>query len=303
MTKPQLVVMAAGMGSRYGGLKQVDPVGPSGEVMLDYACFDAIRAGFGKIVFVIRPDFADVFRAATEWVARRVETAYVFQELDDLPAGMALPAERTKPWGTGQAVLAAKDAIDGPFAVINADDFYGAEAFQVIADYLKTARDADGVADYCMVGYVLERTLTDFGHVARGVCTVDDDGFLAGVVERTKIRRFGPAVRYTEDDEQWHDLAPDTPVSMNIWGFTPSMLDALESDFEAFLRENLNDPKAEYYLVSGVDALIGAGKARVRVLASDAQWFGVTYQDDKPRVQQAIADMVAAGLYPEDLKA
>ena len=303
MSQPQLVVMAAGMGSRYGGLKQVDPVGPSGEVMLDYACFDAIRAGFGKIVFVIRPEFEEAFRAATEWVARRVEMACVFQELDDLPAGTTLPEGRTKPWGTGHAVLAAAGAIDGPFAVINADDFYGAEAFKVIADYLTAARDADGVADFCMVGYVLERTLTDFGYVARGVCTVDDDGFLTGIVERTKIQRFGPDVRYTEDDAQWHDLAPDTPVSMNMWGFTPSMLDALAADFEAFLKDNLDDPKAEFYLVSGVDALVTAGKARVKVLATDAQWYGVTYQDDKPRVQQAIAQLVADGLYPEDLKA
>jgi len=303
MTKPQLVVMAAGMGSRYGGLKQVHPLGPSGEVMLDYACFDAIRAGFGKIVFVIRPDFEEAFRAATEWVSQRVETAYVFQELDALPQGMTLPPERTKPWGTGHAVLAAKDAIDGPFAVINADDFYGAEAFQVIADYLKTARDVDGVADFSMVGYVLERTLTDFGHVARGVCTVDDDGYLAGIIERTKIQRFGPAVRYTEDDAIWHDLSPDTPVSMNMWGFTPSLLNALESDFEAFLKENINVPKSEFFLVSGVDALVAAGKARVRVLATDAQWYGVTYRDDKPRVQQAIAGLVAGGLYPTDLKA
>jgi len=294
--------MAAGMGSRYGGLKQVDPVGPSGEVMLDYACFDAIRAGFGKIVFVIRPDFEDAFRAATEWIARRVETAYVFQELTALPDGFDVPADRVKPWGTGHAVLAAKDAVDGPFAAINADDFYGAKAFAVIADHLRTARDVDGVADFCMVGYVLEKTLTDSGHVARGVCTVDELGCLAQIVERTKIQRFGPDVRYTEDDEQWHDLAADTPVSMNMWGFTHGMFDALEAHFAAFLAERITVPTAEFYLVDVVDSLIRSGKARVKVLDTDAQWYGVTYKDDRARVREAIAEMVRAGTYPEDLR-
>ena len=278
MIAPQLVVMAAGMGSRYGGLKQVDPVGPAGEVMLDYACFDAIRAGFGKVVFVIRQDFADAFGAATRWIADRVETAYVFQELDALPAGVTPPPEREKPWGTGHAVLAAKNAVDGPFAVINADDLYGARAFEAIANNLKTARDADGLADFCMVGYVLEKTLTDSGHVARGVCTVDESGALAEIVERTKIQRFGHDVRYTEDGEGWHDLPADSTVSMNMWGFTLSMMAALESEFEAFLAADLTTPKAEFYLVSAVDALIREGKDRVKVLDTDAQWYGVTYR-------------------------
>ena len=309
MAHPQLVVMAAGQGSRYGGLKQVDPVGPAGEVLLDYAVYDAIRADFAKVVFVIRPDFAEAFRTATEWVARRVETAYVFQELDALPGGLAPPPGRIKSWGTGQAVLAAKDAVDAPFSVINADDFYGAEAFQAIADHLRTAgedtpgEDTPGVADFCMVGYVLERTLTEHGHVARGVCSVDDSGYLARIVERVRIQRFGTDVRYTEDGQAWHDLAPDTTVSMNMWGFTPCFLDAVAADFEAFLAENLSAADAEFLLVGVVDAMIRSGKARVTVLPTGAQWYGVTYRQDKPRVRQAIADMVRRGVYPADLRA
>lgn len=302
MSPPQLVVMAAGLGRRYGGLKQVDPVAPAGEMLLDYAVYDALRAGFGKVVFVIRPDFAEEFRDATEWVARRVETAYVFQELGALPAGMAPPQQRTKPWGTGQAVLAARDAVDAPFAVINADDLYGAEAFALLADHLKTARDAAGVADFCMVGYILDHTLTEHGHVARGICSVDDSGYLARVVERTRIQRFGPDVRYTEDGQQWHDLPPQATVSMNLWGFTPCFLDTLKAGFEAFLAENLDRPEAEYLLVTAVDSMIRSGKALVRVLPTDAQWYGVTYQKDRPGVQQALAEMVRRGVYPADLR-
>ena len=300
---PQLVVMAAGLGSRYGGAKQIDPVGPTGQVLLDYAVYDAIRAGFGKIVFVIRADFADAFKAATgRWVERRVETAYVYQDLADLPAGLAPPPGRTKPWGTGQAILAAREAVDGPFAAINADDLYGAGPFRLLADRLEVARDTPGAAEFCMVGYVLERTLTDHGHVARGVCQVDPNGYLARITERTRIQRFGPAVRFTEDGETWTDLAPETIVSMNMWGFTPCFFDALAAGFETFLEENLNRPKSEFLIPGVVDSMIRSGRARVSVLPTDEQWYGVTYRQDKPRVSDAIAELVRRGVYPEDLR-
>ena len=303
MSHPTLVVMAAGLGSRYGGAKQIDPVGPAGEVLLDYAVYDAIRAGFEKVVFVIRRDFADAFRAATgQWVERQVDTAYVYQDLADLPGGMAPPPERSKPWGTGQAALAARSAVDGPFAVINADDFYGAESFRLIADYLKVARETPDVAEFCMVGYVLDRTLTEHGHVARGICQVDPNGYLTQITERTRIKRFGQAVRYTEDDETWVDLPHETTVSMNLWGFTPCFFDAIEADFRAFLKENLEVPGSEFLFVSVVDSMIRSGKARLRVLPTESQWYGVTYRPDRPRVRDAIADMVRRGVYPEDLR-
>ena len=295
--------MAAGLGRRYGGDKQVEPVGPAGEVLLDYAVYDAIRAGFGKIIFVIRPDFAEAFKASTgRWVERRVATAYACQDLAALPGGLSPPPQRTRPWGTGQAVLAAREAVDGPFAVINADDFYGARSFGILADYLKTVRDVGGVADFCMVGYPLARTLTEHGHVARGVCSVDAGGHLAGIVERLRIKRFGQAVRYTEDGDTWIDLPPQATVSMNMWGFTPCFLDALAKGFDAFLKENLHSPEAEYLIPGVVDSLIRSGKARVKVLPTDEQWYGMTYRQDKPRVEQAVAEMVRRGVYPADLR-
>jgi len=303
MSQPQLVVMAAGLGSRYGGAKQIDPVGPAGEMLLDYAVYDAIGAGFGKVVFVIRRDFAGAFKASTcRWVERHVETACVYQDLTDLPGGLAPPPGRSKPWGTGQAVLAARQAVDGPFGVINADDLYGAGPFALLAGHLKTARDTAAGGDFCMIGYALDRTLTEHGHVARGVCEIDADGYLTQITERTRVQRFGPAVRYTEDGQTWHDLPGQTIVSMNMWGFTPSFFDAIEAGFEAFLKENLNAPKAEYLIPGVVDSLIRSGKARVRVLPTNQQWYGVTYRQDKPSVQEAIADMVRRGLYPEDVR-
>ena len=298
----QLVVMAAGIGSRYGGLKQIDPVGPSGEIVLDYAVYDALRAGFSRVVFIIRKDIEEVFRQEVgRHIEEQVETAYVFQELDKLPSGFDVPAGRAKPWGTGHAVLCAAEQVDTSFAVINADDFYGRGSFQVLGDYLRTARDADGVYDFCMVAFILDNTLTDHGHVSRGVCTADEQGQLASIVERTRIERFDQAVRYTEDDEHWHDLPADSIVSMNTWGFTPAFFDELRARFPAFLEKNLQTPKAEYLMPAVVDDLIREGKARVKVLRTDERWFGVTYPEDKPHVKTAIARMVDEGVYPESL--
>ena len=302
MAKIELVVMAAGIGSRYGGLKQMDPVGPSGQIVLDYAVYDAVRAGFEKVVFILRKDIEEAFRETIgRRIEQRVETAYVFQALDDLPEGFDLPPGRTKPWGTGHAVLCAKSAVDSPFAAINADDYYGASSFKVLADYLGTARDCDGTYDFCMVGFVLGNTLTEHGHVARGVCTAAADGTLSSIMERTKVQRFGPSIRYTEDDQSWIDLPADSVVSMNIWGFTPAFLTELEARFPAFLRRSAADLKAEFYVPVVVNDLVAEGKARVRILKTDERWFGVTYQEDKPMVKAAIAEKVRDGIYPADL--
>lgn len=303
MSQPQLVVMAAGMGSRYGGAKQIEPVGPSGEIILDYAVYDAIQAGFGKVVFVINRKIEDAFREKVgDAISGRVEVAYAFQELDScLPAGRTVPPGRTKPWGTGHAVLCAGSAVTGPFAVINADDYYGRGAFTILAEYLRGAADSDGVYDYCMVGYVLRNTLTAHGHVARGVCDVRADGSLASIVERTKIQAFGEAVRYTEDGEHWIDISGDSTVSMNMWGFTPSFMDELAARFPAFLDANRDEARAEYFMPTVVNELIGQGKARVHVLHTDERWFGMTYRSDMADVRRAIREKIAEGIYPENL--
>jgi dTDP-glucose pyrophosphorylase len=302
MTKPTLVVMAAGMGSRYGGLKQVAPVGPSGEIIVDYSLYDALQAGFGRVVFVIKREIEDVFRERVGRAAEKVmDTHYVFQELTDLPPGYALPENRVKPWGTGHAVLAARKAISGPFAVINGDDFYGRASFQAIADFLRTARDAEDGYQYALVGYPVENTLTENGHVSRGVCTVKD-GRLVDIVERTRIKAAGQDVRYTEDGEVWQAIPRGTPVSMNLWGFTPSLLLELEARFPAFLETAKANPlKAEYFLPSVVDALIKEGKATADVLPTNERWFGVTYPEDLPLVKQAIVSHIEQGNYPDPL--
>lgn len=301
MTKPTLVVMAAGIGSRYGGLKQIDPVGPNGEILIEYSLYDAVRAGFGRVVFVIKREIEQVFRQRIGSKAERaIDTSYVFQELDDLPQGFALPAGRTKPWGTGHAALEARRVVDGPFAVINGDDFYGQASFQAIADFLKTARD-DTKYRYAMVGYPVENTLTEHGHVARGVCAVDASGNLSGLVERTRIQSFNGEARYTEDGTDWQAIPKGTPVSMNLWGFTPSMMTELEQRFPEFLRTMADPLKAELYLPMVVDALIKEGRASVKVLPTDDRWFGVTYQQDKAAVGSAIAKLVESGQYPRQL--
>jgi choline kinase len=301
MAGAQLVVMAAGIGSRYGGLKQVDPVGPSGEIVIDYSVYDALRAGFDKVIFIIRRDIEDIFRDKVgRTIEKQIDTAYVFQELDRLPEGIVCPPERQKPWGTGHAVLCASDEITGPFAVINADDFYGAGSFAILADHLRSACDSEGKYDCSMVGYTLGKTLTEHGHVARGVCTTADQR-LVEIVERTRIEKFPDGVKYTENGEDWFQIDPESTVSMNMWGFTLGFLGELQSGFDAFCRTSLNTPKSEFFVPSVVNDLIVAGKTSPKVLLTDEQWYGVTYQEDKPALKAAIAQMAEVGRYPENL--
>lgn len=300
---PTLVVMAAGLGSRYGGIKQIEPVGPYNATLLDYAVYDALRAGFGKVVFVVNPTIKDAFRARFgPTIGQHCATVYVTQRVEDMPAGFAPSPDRQKPWGTGHAVLSCRDEIDGPFAVINADDFYGRAAFETLAGYLAHAQDHDGVYDYSMVGYVLENTITEHGHVSRGVCTVDAAGFLVHIQERTHIERRGASIAYTEDGKTWIDIPAQATVSMNIWGFTPSLLGELERRFPLFLQANAHNlQKAEFFLPNIVGDLVQEKKARVKVLTSEARWFGVTYQEDRRRVQEAIRALIARDVYPERL--
>ena len=303
MTKPVLVVLAAGMGSRYGGMKQLDPVGPNGQIIIDYSIFDARRAGFETVIFIIRRENDAAFRAAIgDRLSHLMEVKYAYQELSDLPAPFTVPEGRTKPFGTGQAVLSARELIDGPFAVINADDYYGPEAFRVMYDYLSTHPDTDKY-QYCMVGYQLKNTVTQNGSVSRGVCVADPEGMLESVTERTKITQEGGVIHFTEDEgKSWTELPGDTPVSMGLWGFTASFLPEAQNRFVSFLDENLdkNPLKCEYFLPSIVSSLIDEGKAQVRMLHSADKWYGVTYKEDKPEVVAAIARMTAEGLYPAE---
>ena len=301
MKKPILVVMAAGMGSRYGGLKQMDPVGPAGQIIMDYSIYDALQAGFGKVIFVIKEEMAQEFRTLIgERISRFVPVAYCYQKLDALPAGFCVPEGRVKPWGTAHAVLTAAGEIDAPFAVINADDYYGPEAFRLLADALLHPVSG-GVYPFAMVGYRLGNTLTENGHVARGVCEIDKNGCLAKVTERTRIQRRPEGVAYSEDGgESWTSIGEDRVVSMNMWGFTEDFLREAEEGFSTFLEKAYReDPlKAEYFLPSVVSRLIQEGKAQVRVLPSGDKWYGVTYREDKPLVQKALAAFHAEGMYP-----
>ncbi len=284
-----LVVMAAGMGSRFGGLKQVAPVGKNGEAILDFSVYDAIEAGFNKVVFVINRGIEQEFKSIVgSRVEKKVNVEYVFQEKENLPNGFICPPERTKPWGTGQAILCCKDVVKTPFAVINADDFYGKTAFQKIYNYLKEQTN-----NYCMVGFRLANTLTENGSVSRGVCS-EEDGFLKDITERTKIIDC----KYTLDDETWHPLAPDTVVSMNMWGFTTDIFEYLEREFNLFLKESINKEKSEFYLPSVVDTLIKSGEKKAKVLVAEEKWYGVTYKEDKEAVVNAISQMEQNGLYP-----
>ena len=295
-----LVVLAAGMGSRYGGLKQIDPMGPAGETILDYSVFDAVRAGFGRVVFIIRPDFEEAFRTGVSAkFADKIDVAYAFQTLDRLPAGHTIPEGREKPWGTTHAILCARDQIHGNFAVINADDFYGRDSYAVLAQYLSGV-DPSGT-DFGMVGFTLRNTLSDHGSVARGVCATDAAGFLTDIDEMTKIERVGSAARNTRDDGSTVDLSGDEPVSMNMWGFTPRILDDLERIFAEFLGSSGNELKSECFIPLSVGQLIEEQRATCRVLRTDSSWFGVTYQEDKPVVQASIAALVARGEYPANL--
>ncbi len=297
MNEPALLVLAAGMGSRYGGLKQMDAVGPGGEAIVDYSIYDALRAGFRRVVFVVRREIEAEFRqkvgARFEHV---VDVSYVLQEMEQLPEGFHVPAGRTKPWGTTHAVLAAAGTIDGPFAVINADDFYGAESYRLLAEHLRNA-----TKEHALVGYVLRRTLSEYGAVARGVCKVDAAGQLRGVTEMTQIERVGAHIRNTAADGTVTELTGEELVSMNLWGLRAEIFPLLRERFAAFLREHGAELKSECYLPATVNDLIGAGKAAVRVLPTPEAWFGVTYQEDKPEVVASVRRLIEAGRYPERL--
>lgn len=303
MKEPILLIMAAGMGSRYGGLKQMDPVGPAGEVILHYSIFDAKRAGFKRVIFLIKHEIeADFKRLVGDPVARHMEVSYAFQQVDKLPAGYAVPEGRAKPWGTGHAVLCCKELVDAPFAVINADDYYGVSAFQTAYDFLVKAQD-DDKQRFMMVGYELRNTTTENGHVARGLCEVDANGRLISVTERTHIVTSSDGPLYTEDGLNYRLVPGDTLVSMNLWGFTPSIMDTLEAGFAPFLDKAMaaNPLKAEYFLPSAVSTLLDAGAATVDVLPSRDKWYGVTYKEDRPVVVGALRAMSDEGLYPVPL--
>lgn len=299
MANPVLVVMAAGMGSRYGGLKQIDPVGPNGQIIMHYSIYDAWKAGFRRVVFIIKEDLLDAFRERIGNAAEKLmQVDYVFQSPDKLPEGCTMPEGRTKPLGTGHAIYCVRGVVNEPFAVINADDFYGAQAFQCLYDYLKDTQDDDKYR-YCMVGYRVENTLTENGTVSRGICEADENGYLADIVERTAISRDANGVI---SDPEAGEIAEGTLVSMNMWGFTPSFLDELETGLRTFMTDELpkNPAKGEYYLPFAVDHLIQNGQATAKVLQTSAQWYGVTYKEDKPVVVDALRRMTEAGLYPAE---
>ena len=299
---PTLVVMAAGMGSRYGGLKQLDPVGPNGELIIHYSVYDALRSGFDKVVFIIREDIETAFREHIgESVEKQCETVYVHQKTTDVPPGLNIPIARQKPWGTAHAVFAARSAINTPFAVINADDFYGRAAFQILGNYLQNSDGSDGA--YCMVGYQLAKTLTEHGHVSRGVCEINADDYLVGIQERLRIQKFGERAMYSENGDDWIELPMDSTVSMNMWGFPPGFLDELSARFPRFIQmHQANLEKAEYLLPNVVGDLLKEGKTSVRVLRTDAQWYGVTYREDAPLVKQAVRKLIQQGVYPSNLR-
>ena len=299
-----LVILAAGMGSRYGGLKQLDPMTDSGEFIIDFSIYDAIQAGFDHVVFIIKEENLDQFRETVgNRIEKKVKVSYAFQKLDTLPEGFTVPEGRVKPWGTGHAIYCVRDIVKDNFAVINADDFYGRDSFMQLASHLKTATAENGVAHHCMVGYAVRNTLTENGTVSRGECEVDQDGMLQSIVERTKIMKKDTCAAYLDDDgESWVDIPFDTIVSMNCWGFTPDFFNDLEADFAKFLSNLGENPmKAEYYLPYAVDAQRKSGACDVAVYPTKSVWYGVTYAEDKARVKSAIRSMIASGEYPEKL--
>mgnify|MGYP002645062657 FL=1 len=305
MKIPVLVVMAAGMGSRYGGLKQIDPVDKEGHIIMDFSIYDAVQAGFRKVVFIIKKENEADFRSAIgDRLSNQLEVSYVFQDLHNIPEGYEVPEGRVKPWGTGHAVLSCINEIDGPFVVINADDYYGSHAFKMAYDFLTENEDTADTYRYMMVGYKLENTLTENGHVARGVCVTDEEGHLLKINERTHIEKHDGGTAYTEDDgKTWTMLPEGSTVSMNMWGFTRSILDELKAEFPQFLKKGLteNPMKCEYFLPAVVSNLLEADRATAAVLPSADKWYGVTYKEDKPVVVEAIRNLKKEGLYPENL--
>jgi len=296
--KPTLVILAAGMGSRYGGLKQLDEVGPNGEAIIDYSLFDAIRAGFGKVVFIIRRDFEDAFKARFDQKLKgKIDVEYVFQELTDLPVGFSIPEGREKPWGTGHAIRSARNVVDAPFSAINADDFYGVEAYQTVVDFLTSDVAKD---QYAMVGYRMDKTLSENGSVSRGLCVTNSEQNLVDIDELTKITSEPEGIFYYRDQNKT-PLKGNETVSMNFWGFHPSLFEHLEQGFIEFLTEKGTELKSEFFIPIFVDELIKAEKTKVRVLTSDASWFGVTYQEDKPVVKERINQLIEEGKYPSSL--
>lgn len=304
MNKPVLVIMAAGMGSRYGGLKQIDPIDEDGHIIMDFSMFDAKRAGFEKVIFIIKHEIEKDFKEGVgKRIAKYMDVSYAYQDLSNLPDGYEVPDGRVKPWGTAHAVLSCMDQIEGPFAVINADDYYGQQAFQLIYDFLASHED-DEKYRYTMVGYHLGNTVTDNGHVARGICDMNENGELVAIHERTRIEKRDGGIAFTEDDgATWTFVPADTTVSMNMWGFTRSIVEEIKNGFPAFLDTGLkeNPMKCEYFLPTVVSDLLGADKATVAVLKSADKWYGVTYKEDKPVVVAAIKKMKEDGLYPEHL--
>lgn len=300
---PTLLVLAAGMGSRYGGLKQLDPMGPHGETVMDYAIFDALRAGFGRVVFVIRRDFEEPFKTQVlSRYAGRIDATYCFQDMDQLPGGYTRPADRTKPWGTTHAILAARDIVKEPFAAINADDFYGRQSYQVLHDFLADPARQQDPTRYAMVGFTLRYTLSPHGTVARGVCVTDAQGHLKSIREMTKVLPVGDHVENQDGSSDPPErLTGDEPVSMNMWGFTPALFPQIEKAFEEFLAAHGQDLKSESYIPATVDVLINRGECVVEVLPTTSRWFGVTYREDKPGVVQAMADLANSGEYPAPL--
>lgn len=305
MTKePTLIIMAAGMGSRYGGLKQVEKMTDTGEIILDFSLYDAMMAGFKRAVFVIREEHRDIFRELVdERAGRFMEVEYAYQKLDDIPEGASIPEGREKPWGTGHAIYACRNLIDGPFAAINADDYYGPAGFASIYEYL-TTHENDEIMEMCMAGYILANTITENGHVARGVCQMDENGYLTSITERTKIMRQPEGISFTEDDgESWTVLPDDTLVSMNFWGLPGAMIDAIGEGIDEFFEKNVpaNPMKSEYLLPSIIDGLIKEGRARVKVIPCPEKWCGVTYKEDRESVKAELQSKKDKGLYPEKL--
>jgi len=303
MNKPTLVIMAAGMGSRYGGLKQIDPVGLNGEIIIDYSIYDALKAGFVNIVFIIKESIECDFRKIIgDRIEKYCDVTYVYQEINILPEGFNVPDGRVKPWGTGHAIMLCKELVNEPFAVINADDYYGAASFQTLSDYLANTPETEEIANYYMVGYSLKNTLTDHGHVARGVCKINDQGYLTEIHERTHIKKLGEGAKYSEDGgKTWVELSVESIVSMNMWGFTPDIFSELEKLFPQFLKQTNDLNNSEFFIPEVVSKLIEFNKASVQVIQTPERWVGVTYREDKSMVEDYIASLISEGKYPEKL--